>query len=279
MTTEPFCTGCHECDNVFQELAHDPLLNRSGARDLPRLRAARLDRQARAQDAGLEGGVGQDLRHHQHGSSGEAPESRGSGRGSGQHSLRPQLPQLPVVDFTRQSQRAQAQHSTALARAERPSIATRGSRIFCPGAGVRTAGLAARAGSLWNSASALLPAGDPRGFSVALWVLQYTGVLHAYLRGAAWHRHEMLFGYTFAVIAGFLLTARGWTRQPSRRPAARQPGRTLARRPGARPHALWARGRERRFRWRSPWPSPFRSREAQPAQLFLRGAPRGGGIH
>jgi len=53
--------------------------------------------------------------------------------------------------------------------------------------------------------------------SVALWVLQYTGVLQApYLRGAAWHGHEMLFGYTFAVIAGFLLTAvRNWTGQPT----------------------------------------------------------------
>jgi uncharacterized protein involved in response to NO len=53
--------------------------------------------------------------------------------------------------------------------------------------------------------------------SVALWVLQYTGVLgEPYLRGAAWHGHEMLFGYTFAVIAGFLLTAvRNWTSQPT----------------------------------------------------------------
>jgi uncharacterized protein involved in response to NO len=54
-------------------------------------------------------------------------------------------------------------------------------------------------------------------FSVGLWALQYTGVLHApYLRGAAWHGHEMLFGYTFAVIAGFLLTAvPNWTGQPT----------------------------------------------------------------
>ena len=68
--TETFCTGCHEMrDNVFAELqAHDPLhqpLRR--ARDVPRLpRAARLDRQDRAQDAGVEGSLGQDLRHHQH---------------------------------------------------------------------------------------------------------------------------------------------------------------------------------------------------------------------
>ena len=44
-------------------------------------------------------------------------------------------------------------------------------------------------------------------FSVLLWVAQYSGLLsHAYLRGPLWHAHEMLFGYTIAVIAGFLLT-------------------------------------------------------------------------
>ena len=36
----------------------------------------------------------------------------------------------------------------------------------------------------------------------------------AYLRGAAAHAHEMLFGYTTAIIAGFLLTAvRNWTHE------------------------------------------------------------------
>ena len=46
--------------------------------------------------------------------------------------------------------------------------------------------------------------------SVPLWALQYAG----WLPGANvfWHAHEMLFGYAFAVIAGFLLTAvRNWT--------------------------------------------------------------------
>jgi uncharacterized protein involved in response to NO len=54
-------------------------------------------------------------------------------------------------------------------------------------------------------------------FSVLLWVAQYSGLLpHAYLRGPVWHAHEMLFGYTIAVIAGFLLTAvRNWTSQPT----------------------------------------------------------------
>ena len=50
-----------------------------------------------------------------------------------------------------------------------------------------------------------------------LWVAQYSGLLaHAYLRGPVWHAHEMLFGYTIAVIAGFLLTAvRNWTSKPT----------------------------------------------------------------
>jgi len=49
--------------------------------------------------------------------------------------------------------------------------------------------------------------------SVLLWIAQYSGVLtHAYLQGPAWHGHEMLFGFTLAVVAGFLLTAvRNWT--------------------------------------------------------------------
>src|SRR3954466_2231778 len=53
--------------------------------------------------------------------------------------------------------------------------------------------------------------------SVLLWTAQASGHLaFAYLQGAAWHGHEMLFGYTVAVIAGFLLTAvRAWTNQPT----------------------------------------------------------------
>jgi uncharacterized protein involved in response to NO len=53
--------------------------------------------------------------------------------------------------------------------------------------------------------------------SVALWALQYAGVLPAaYLGSAIWHGHEMIFGYTLAVIAGFLFTAvRNWTGRPT----------------------------------------------------------------
>lgn len=49
--------------------------------------------------------------------------------------------------------------------------------------------------------------------SILLWVGQYAGYLPAvHVRDPAWHGHEMLFGYTMAVIAGFLLTAvRNWT--------------------------------------------------------------------
>jgi uncharacterized protein involved in response to NO len=53
--------------------------------------------------------------------------------------------------------------------------------------------------------------------SILLWICQYTGHLPAaYLRSPAWHGHEMLYGYTVAVIAGFLLTAvRNWTGKPT----------------------------------------------------------------
>lgn len=53
--------------------------------------------------------------------------------------------------------------------------------------------------------------------SVLLWMAQYAGWLPAsYLQGPLWHGHEMLFGYTLAVVAGFLLTAvRNWTGEPT----------------------------------------------------------------
>jgi uncharacterized protein involved in response to NO len=53
--------------------------------------------------------------------------------------------------------------------------------------------------------------------SMLLWVAQFSGYLaFSYLQGSVWHAHEMLFGFTIAVIAGFLLTAvRAWTNQPT----------------------------------------------------------------
>ena len=70
--------------------------------------------------------------------------------------------------------------------------------------------------------------------SVLLWAAQYAGWLPAaYLQGPLWHGHEMLFGFTLAVVAGFLLTAvRAWTGQPT---AAGAPLMALA--------ALWVAGR------------------------------------
>jgi uncharacterized protein involved in response to NO len=53
--------------------------------------------------------------------------------------------------------------------------------------------------------------------SVPLWALQFAGLLpRPYLSGVVWHAHEMLFGFTLAVIVGFLLTAgRNWTNLPT----------------------------------------------------------------
>jgi uncharacterized protein involved in response to NO len=70
--------------------------------------------------------------------------------------------------------------------------------------------------------------------SIALWALQFSGVLgHTYLSGPIWHAHEMLFGFALAVVVGFLLTAgRNWSGQPT--PTGR-PLMALA--------ALWILGR------------------------------------
>ena len=49
---------------------------------------------------------------------------------------------------------------------------------------------------------------------VSLWVLAMSGMIRipTYFDPLAWHRHEMLFGYLGAVVAGFLLTAiPNWT--------------------------------------------------------------------
>jgi len=54
--------------------------------------------------------------------------------------------------------------------------------------------------------------------AVPLWLLVFFGRVTLPLRvyPAAWHAHEMLFGFVVAVIAGFLLTAvRNWTSRPT----------------------------------------------------------------
>ena len=70
--------------------------------------------------------------------------------------------------------------------------------------------------------------------SIPLWALQFSGKLgHPYLAGPLWHAHEMVFGFTLAVIVGFLFTAgRNWSNQPT------PTGRTLAALAG-----VWVAGR------------------------------------
>ena len=49
--------------------------------------------------------------------------------------------------------------------------------------------------------------------SIGLWAAQFAGWLgRPYLSGPLWHAHEMLFGFTLAVMVGFLFTAgRNWS--------------------------------------------------------------------
>ena len=70
--------------------------------------------------------------------------------------------------------------------------------------------------------------------SIPLWALQFSGWLgRPYLDGPVWHAHEMLFGFTLAVIVGFLFTAgRNWSNRPT------PTGMTLA-----ALAALWVAGR------------------------------------
>lgn len=73
--------------------------------------------------------------------------------------------------------------------------------------------------ALWNLGFRpfYLLASSFAALSVLLWVCQYAGYLpRAYLQDPTWHGHEMLYGYTMAVVAGFLLTAvRNWTGKPT----------------------------------------------------------------
>ena len=53
---------------------------------------------------------------------------------------------------------------------------------------------------------------------MAFWVPVFVGGVPfgTYYGQIGWHSHEMIFGYTIAVIAGFLLTAvRNWTNTPT----------------------------------------------------------------
>ena len=56
-------------------------------------------------------------------------------------------------------------------------------------------------------------------FALAYFILWMSGIVSAWPSAwdaLIWHRHEMLFGYTGAIIAGFLLTAvPNWTGHPT----------------------------------------------------------------
>lgn len=74
--------------------------------------------------------------------------------------------------------------------------------------------------ALWNLGFRpfYLLAGLFATLSVPVWMAQYAGWLGGYviIEGPLWHAHEMLFGYAFAVIVGFLFTAgRNWANQPT----------------------------------------------------------------
>jgi uncharacterized protein involved in response to NO len=79
-----------------------------------------------------------------------------------------------------------------------------------------------------------LLAGGFAALSVVLWSLQFIGWLpRPYLAGPLWHAHEMVFGFTLAVVVGFLFTAgRNWSGRPT------PTGRTLM-----TLAALWLAGR------------------------------------
>ena len=100
--------------------------------------------------------------------------------------------------------------------------------------------------------------------SVALWALQLAGVLvRPYLAGALWHAHELLFGFTLAVVVGFLFTAgRNWSNRPT--PSGMSLAAFAALWVAARVLVLTPFGWPRRwstrpFRWPPRWRSRFPS--------------------
>lgn len=74
--------------------------------------------------------------------------------------------------------------------------------------------------ALWNLGFRpfYLLAGVFAAVAILFWIAQFTGLggARVYMGDPRWHAHEMIFGYTFAVIVGFLFTAaRTWTNQPT----------------------------------------------------------------
>jgi uncharacterized protein involved in response to NO len=104
-------------------------------------------------------------------------------------------------------------------RRERGDPVSRRNAAPLPRPGVPAAGVARAEFALWNLGFRpfYLLAGMFASVSILLWTAEYAGDLPGgYLHDPVWHAHEMLFGYTIAVIAGFLFTAvRNWTGQPT----------------------------------------------------------------
>ncbi len=74
--------------------------------------------------------------------------------------------------------------------------------------------------ALWNLGFRpfYLLAGLFAALSVPLWAARFAGWLGewVYASESVWHAHEMIFGYAFAVMTGFLFTAvRNWTGRPT----------------------------------------------------------------
>lgn len=74
--------------------------------------------------------------------------------------------------------------------------------------------------ALWNLGFRpfYLLAGTFAVVAMLWWIAQLAGAAggQAYLQGPLWHAHEMIFGYAFAVIVGFLFTAvRNWSNAPT----------------------------------------------------------------
>lgn len=74
--------------------------------------------------------------------------------------------------------------------------------------------------ALWNLGFRpfYLLAGAFSAIAMLWWIAQFAGAFgnRGYLQGSLWHAHEMIFGYAFAVIVGFLFTAvRNWANAPT----------------------------------------------------------------
>jgi uncharacterized protein involved in response to NO len=93
--------------------------------------------------------------------------------------------------------------------------------------------------------------------SIPLWAAQMSGHLGGWTRGMPWHAHEMVFGYTLAIVVGFLFTAgRNWSGQPTptgRHLQALAALWLLARVLGFTPWLLAAGLANAAFAWASAW--------------------------